>query len=188
LYVAGFVVAAVVFIAAAVWRAAKETVSRATGSNQRRPGVPDGRSLIIPDIEAAVRYGFILDGFPRNRHQAEFFLERYDIDAVILIDVPDQVVLDRILNRQLCMKCGRDYNLLNQRPAASGLCDQCGGQLVAREDDTPEAMRSRLHQYRSTIDPVLVLFRVRLRKGDSLLAITMVNAVETAGQCGCDWC
>ena len=61
-------------------------------------------------------YGFILDGFPRNRHQAEFFLESYDIDAVLQIDVPDQVVLDRILNRRLCSKCGLDYNLIFHRP------------------------------------------------------------------------
>src|SRR5262249_56582185 len=49
-------------------------------------------------------YGYILDGFPRNQHQAEFFLESYDIDAVIYIDVPDQVVTDRILNRRLCAR------------------------------------------------------------------------------------
>jgi adenylate kinase len=51
-------------------------------------------------------YGFILDGFPRNSRQAEFFLESYDIDAVLLIDVPDTIVLDRIVNRRLCPKCG----------------------------------------------------------------------------------
>src|SRR5271168_1418555 len=66
---------------------------------------------LVPDevVEEIVRgrldqhdwnYGFILDGFPRNRRQAAFYLECYDIDAVILIDVPDQVVLDRIMNRR----------------------------------------------------------------------------------------
>jgi adenylate kinase len=106
-------------------------------------------------------YGFILDGFPRNRHQAEFFLESYDIDAVIQIDVPDQVALDRILNRRLCANCGRDYNLLYQRPAAPGLCDLCGARLVTRGDDTPEAVRARLHDYHSMTEPVLELFRVK---------------------------
>src|SRR5262249_23184410 len=106
-------------------------------------------------------YGFILDGFPRNRRQAEFFLESYDIDAVIQIDVPDQVALDRILNRRLCRKCGRDYNLLYLRPAASGVCDLCGGQLAPRGDDAPEAVRARLHDYHRMTEPVLELFRVK---------------------------
>lgn len=104
-------------------------------------------------------YGFILDGFPRSHHQAAFFLESYDIDAVILIDVPDQVVLDRILNRRLCSKCGLDYNLIYHRPAVSGICDVCGGTLVTRADDTPEAAAARLHDYHSKTEPILELFR-----------------------------
>jgi adenylate kinase len=104
-------------------------------------------------------YGFILDGFPRNRHQAEFFLESYDIDAVILIEVPDQQVLDRILNRRLCGKCGVDYNLMFHRPAVAGVCDVCGGALIARADDNPEAVRARLHDYHTKTEPILELFR-----------------------------
>jgi adenylate kinase len=104
-------------------------------------------------------FGFILDGFPRNRHQAEFFLESYDIDAVLLIDVPDQVVLDRILNRRLCCKCGLDYNLIFHRPQKTGVCDVCGGELVARADDTLEAVRSRLADYHEKTEPILELFR-----------------------------
>src|SRR3990170_6487044 len=78
-------------------------------------------------------YGFILDGFPRNRRQAEFFLESYDIDAVILMDVPDQILLERILARRLCAQCGLDYNLMFHRPGKDGTCDVCGGRLVRRE-------------------------------------------------------
>ena len=51
-------------------------------------------------------YGFIIDGFPRNQPQARFFLESYDIDAVILLEVPDQLVKERILSRRLCSECG----------------------------------------------------------------------------------
>jgi adenylate kinase len=54
-------------------------------------------------------YGFILDGFPRNRPQAEFFLESYDIDAVIQVNLADDVVRDRVMNRRLCSRCGLDY-------------------------------------------------------------------------------
>jgi adenylate kinase len=125
---------------------------------------------LVPDddVEAVVRYrldqhdwnyGFILDGFPRNSHQAGFFLESYDIDAVILIDVPDQVVLDRILNRRLCSQCGLDYNLIGHRPAVPDVCDVCGGKLVTRADDTLEAVKARLHDYHSKTAPILELFR-----------------------------
>ena len=104
-------------------------------------------------------YGFILDGFPRNSRQAAFFLESYDIDAVLLIEVPDQVVLERILNRRLCPKCGLDYNLIFHRPAVANRCDVCGAELVARPDDTPEAVRSRLQDYHAKTQPILELFR-----------------------------
>ncbi len=104
-------------------------------------------------------YGFILDGFPRNRPQAEFFLESYDINAVILIHVPDEVVLERIMSRRLCRNCGVDYNLIFHRPAQPDVCDVCGGPLVARDDDTPEAVRRRLEDYHSKTAPVLDLFR-----------------------------
>src|SRR3954471_21526642 len=87
-------------------------------------------------------YGFILDGFPRSGHQAAFFLESYDIDAVLLIEVPDTVVLERIQNRRLCSRCGLDYNLIYHRPAVAGVCDVCGGTLVAPADDTAEAVRA----------------------------------------------
>jgi adenylate kinase len=103
-------------------------------------------------------YGFILDGFPRNRRQAEFFLESYDIDAVIQIDLPDEIVMDRVLNRRLCGKCGLDYNLIFHRPANPDICDVCGGQLVSRADDTHEALGVRLHDYHNKTAPILDLF------------------------------
>jgi adenylate kinase len=104
-------------------------------------------------------YGFILDGFPRNRSQAEFFLESYDIDAVIHIDVPDEVVFERVLARRLCGQCGLDYNLIHHRPAIEDQCDVCGGKLVSRDDDNPNAVRVRLSDYRTKTEPVLDLFR-----------------------------
>ncbi len=61
-------------------------------------------------------YGFIVDGFPRNARQAEFFLESYDIDGVINLDMPDDVVHERVLSRRLCSGCGLDWNLLAHRP------------------------------------------------------------------------
>ncbi len=104
-------------------------------------------------------FGFILDGFPRNQIQASFFLESYDINAVILIDVPDTVVLERIMNRRLCSKCGLDYNLIYHRPAVAGVCDKCGGEMIARADDNPKAVTLRLKDYHEKTMPVLELFK-----------------------------
>lgn len=124
--------------------------------------VPDD---IVEDIiqerlaEHDWNYGFILDGFPRNRTQAEFFLESYDIDAVIHIDVADEIVFERVLARRMCGQCGLDYNLIHHRPAQADKCDVCGGALIARDDDNPDAVRARLGDYRSKTEPILELFR-----------------------------
>ncbi|MFI6519354.1 adenylate kinase family protein [Spirillospora sp. NPDC050679] len=104
-------------------------------------------------------YGFIIDGFPRNPRQAEFFLEGYDIDGVIHLDLPDGEVRRRVLARRLCSRCGMDYNLIAHRPADESRCDVCGGELVSREDDTEEALAERLRLYHEKTDPIIELFR-----------------------------
>jgi adenylate kinase len=104
-------------------------------------------------------YGFIIDGFPRSQRQAEFFLESYDIDGVIYLDLPDSEVRRRVMARRLCSGCGMDYNLLASSPEVPGKCDACGGELVPREDDTEEALAVRLKEYHEKTDPVLDLFR-----------------------------
>ena len=106
-------------------------------------------------------YGFIVDGFPRNQPQARFFLESYDLDAVILLDLPDDVVERRVLSRRLCSRCGLDYNLISSRPAVPDVCDVCGGRLVPRADDTADALRARLRDYHAKTRPVLELFRAK---------------------------
>ena len=100
----------------------------------------------------------MLDGFPRNATQAEFFLERFDIDAVIHVVVPDEVVLQRVMARRLCQQCGLDYNLIYHRPEAANRCDVCGGELVSRADDTEASVRTRLADFHTKTKPVLDLF------------------------------
>ena len=102
-------------------------------------------------------YGFIIDGFPRNARQAEFFLESYDIDGVILLELPDSEVSRRVLSRRLCSGCGLDYNLLG-RPDQPDICDACGSKLVMREDDNPEALAARLRDYHAKTKPIVELF------------------------------
>ena len=125
---------------------------------------------LVPDdiVEEIVRrrldmhdwnFGFILDGFPRNRPQAEFFLESYDINAAIMIQVPDELVLKRVLSRRICSQCGLDYNLIFHRPEKEDTCDVCGGQLETRADDNEEALQRRLNDYHTKTAPILDLFR-----------------------------
>lgn len=100
----------------------------------------------------------MIDGFPRNAVQAEFFLETYDIDAVVNLLLPDEEVERRVLSRRLCSECGLDYNLMAHRPAVEDACDVCGGKLVTREDDTPEALAQRLRDYYEKTAPVIQIF------------------------------
>ncbi|GGQ88048.1 adenylate kinase family protein [Couchioplanes azureus] len=104
-------------------------------------------------------FGFVIDGFPRNGRQAEFFMESYDIDGVIHLALPDDEVRRRVLSRRLCPGCGMDYNLIADRPEVEGRCDICGTELVTRADDTPEALAARLRDYHEKTRPVLELFR-----------------------------
>jgi adenylate kinase len=104
-------------------------------------------------------YGFIVDGFPRNARQAEFFLESYDIDGVINLDLPDEEVHRRVLSRRLCSQCGLDYNLMAHRPQIEDTCDVCGGKLVSRDDDNPEALAVRLREYHEKTKPVIEIFQ-----------------------------
>jgi len=135
---------------------------------QIRRTIASGRLVEDDLVEGVVRerldrhdwnFGFVVDGFPRNEQQAEFFLESYDIDGVVHLDMPDDEVRRRVLARRLCSRCGLDYNLIASRPAVEDTCDVCGGLLLAREDDTPEALEVRIGEYHRRTKPVLDLFR-----------------------------
>ncbi len=135
---------------------------------QVRRTVASGR-LVEDDLpEAVVRqrltdhdwnYGFIIDGFPRNARQAEFFLESYDIDGVINLDLPDDEVQRRVLARRLCSQCGLDYNLIAHRPQVPDVCDVCGGQLATRDDDNPDALAVRVAEYHEQTKPLIEIFQ-----------------------------
>ena len=135
---------------------------------QVRRIVAAGRLVDDDLVEAVVRerldrhdwnYGFIVDGFPRNGRQAEFFLESFDIDGVVHLEMPDEEVRRRVLARRVCSRCGLDYNLIASRPATEDTCDACGGPLQVREDDNPAALEVRIRDYHEKTRPVLDLFR-----------------------------
>ena len=92
--------------------------------------------------------GFILDGYPRNYHQVEFLDKLHrKITRVINLDVPREELIKRISNRRVCSDCKANYNLIYIKPKKQGLCDECEGTLVQRDDDKPKAIEKRLNIY-----------------------------------------
>ena len=103
--------------------------------------------------------GFVLDGYPRNLEQAEYLSEITDLDAVVLLAVDDEVLVDRLTGRRVCEECGANYHVDFQPPGEAGVCDECGGELVQREDDTEETARERLGVFEENTEPVIEHFR-----------------------------
>jgi adenylate kinase len=96
--------------------------------------------------------GFMLDGFPRTLPQAEALdvaLREMGtkLDAVVVIEVPRDVLMGRLTARRQCRGCGRIYNVMGEMPALQGVCDACGGEVYQRDDDTVEAATKRLDDY-----------------------------------------
>ncbi len=107
--------------------------------------------------------GFILDGFPRTVAQADALLALLErlgrrVDHVLLLDVPEEVLVRRLSGRRSCPKCGRPYHVEFTPPKRDNLCDECGVELVWREDDRPEAVRQRLRVYEEQTAPLIDYF------------------------------
>lgn len=113
--------------------------------------------------EADCAAGFILDGFPRSTEQAVMLEDMLkEIDAgksadfkVIYFDIDQQLLLERIIYRRSCPKCGRIYNLKSLAPQKEGVCDDCGSELVQRKDDTEETAKARFETYFSETAPLI---------------------------------
>jgi len=102
--------------------------------------------------------GLIFDGFPRNRDQADYLVKHYHIDFVIYLDLDDAEAQKRILARVRCRNCQYNYNLLSNPPKVNGVCDICGGQVSARDDDTPKAIKQRLARFHKETKSLIQYF------------------------------
>jgi len=99
--------------------------------------------------------GYMLDGFPRNLKQAEALSEITTINTAILLDVPEEVSLERLSGRRQCRDCGAIFHLMFVKPKVDGVCDKCNGELYQRDDDKPEAIKERLAIYRAETMPIV---------------------------------
>ena len=123
--------------------------------------------------------GFILDGFPRIVAQAEALDKMgVKIDKVIEIDIADEKIIARLVDRRVCTKCGASYHLKNKPTNVEGVCNLCGGKVEARVDDQPDVVLSRLKTYHEKTAPLKGYYE---KKG-ILVTVNGENGIEATAK------
>lgn len=181
----------------------RDAVRKGTPLGQKAKGYMDAGELVPDDVilglvrevlssEAGDTAGYLLDGFPRTLPQAEALdvllgeLGR-PLDAVIVIDVPDDVLVKRLSGRRTCPNCGAVYNVYFEPPTTPGVCDVCGGALVERADDGAETVRRRLEVYRSQTAPLIAYYEksttpVHIVDGDRPVDEVYASVMQVLGK------
>ena len=114
--------------------------------------------IIREKISEAKQKGFVLDGFPRSIEQANELKNMSAIDLVINLAVKDEIIVDRISKRLVCV-CGETYHPTTKPPKQGGICDKCGGKLYHRDDDNLETVKHRLDVYNKETLPLLDYYK-----------------------------
>lgn len=140
----------------------REAVANATPLGLEAKGFMDSGALVPDNLVVSIvaerlaredcRKGFVLDGFPRTRAQAEALAETLEdggrrLDVVVYFKVDDEQVVKRLSGRRICSQCGANYHVDFMPPAREGVCDKCGGALYQRDDDKSDTVRERLKVY-----------------------------------------
>ncbi len=104
--------------------------------------------------------GYVLDGFPRTIPQANVLDEALTklgdrIDYAVNVDVPDDNIINRMGGRRACVACGATYHIVYNAPKTEGICDNCGKELIIRDDDQPETVKNRLKVYHEQTQPLI---------------------------------
>jgi adenylate kinase len=156
----------------------REAVSAGTRFGQKAKTIMDAGDLVSDDImlgiiserlaQADALDGFILDGFPRTRHQADDLDDLLDqlsapLDAAILMDVDFDILTKRLTGRRTCSVTGKLLNIFFSAPEEIEECTAAGGKLIQREDDNEETIGNRLDVYRQQTEPVIEFYRKRDR-------------------------
>jgi adenylate kinase len=128
--------------------------------------VPD--SIVIGMVEEVLKglkgKSFILDGFPRTVAQAEALGKMLQVNSMsigkaIFLEVPKEELLDRLTGRRVCQSCGAVYHIHSKPPKEAGVCDQCSGQVVQRNDDKEDVIATRLKTYEENTLPLRGFYR-----------------------------
>ncbi len=99
--------------------------------------------------------GYVLDGYPRTIPQAEALQGFSSVSFIINFQLSEEEAIARLSGRLVCEKCGAGYHIKNMPPKTPGICDTCGGKLVTRVDDQPEAIKKRLQVYQESTEPLI---------------------------------
>lgn len=122
----------------------------------------------IDQVKTSDSDGFLLDGFPRRMAQAELFHNGNDLDIVLLLEINEDVLMEKTIMRRICGNCGENYNLANINyggvvlkpllPKREGICDKCDGELIQRADDKEEIVKDRLQVYHEETSPLISFY------------------------------
>ncbi len=158
------------------------------------------RGLLVPDEivdrmlsqrfdNPDTQKGFILDGYPRNLSQAKTLDDmlskrNMDIDLVVYLDASVPVVIQRLTGRLVCSACGANFHVKNMPPKISGICDNCGGKLYQRTDDSEETVKRRIEVYKKEVSSLMQYYEAKQKlhrlSGDEDAEIVLNKIIHTA--------
>ncbi len=126
-----------------------------------------------------VQTGFLLDGFPRTIDQAralDKLLEKlgFEIDYVINVTAPNEVLVGRLVGRRVCKSCGESFHIEFKKPKVDGICDECGGELIQRSDDTVDKAQVRLDEYAKKTRELINYYQEK----EKLISIDGIGSVD----------
>ncbi|MGB9615560.1 MAG: adenylate kinase [Fervidobacterium sp.] len=152
----------------------REAIAKGTELGKKVQNIVSSGNLVPDDLTNALveerlkqsdcKNGFILDGYPRTINQAQaldVMLQAMgrELTGAIYFEVDEETVVQRISTRRVCSRCGKVYNIITLPPKVEGICDDCGGKLIQRDDDKEEIVRSRYRVYIEKTSPLIEYYR-----------------------------
>ena len=138
----------------------KTQLGREIKKHMERGGlVPDNLTNEIIKLEIEKQKNFLLDGYPRTIGQAHALDKFAKIDKVLLLEVSEKTVIERISGRRICSRCETPFHIKFIPPKKAGLCDKCGGKLMQRKDDAPASVKKRFQIYNEQVKHLKEFFQ-----------------------------
>lgn len=166
--------------------------------------VPD--EIVVEVLKEALKKaspkGFILDGYPRTVNQAKILEKLTEIDGIINLIVPDEIIIEKMSARRICKNCGEIYNVADihktiddveyilppMLPKEDMKCDKCGGPLIQRDDDKPEVIKKRIEVYKKQSKPVIEYYKdkvpfinIHVNRGPEIMVKKIIEELKKRG-------